>query len=308
MHPAEPPCPPAWVHSRPLVQKRWHILLAGALSFATARGQAPSDTCAIGGPETLSPYAEDYDAGPAEEEPTEAPDEELSIPGLELYGGFNTDVIFERIERARKESTVLELSTAACDHTFPVCGTINSRFGPRHGRMHYGVDIDLERGDPVVSAFEGLVRVSRYHRQFGHVVVVRHANGLETLYGHMSQRDVEVGDHVEAGDRLGLGGSTGRSTGDHLHFETRYLGQPIDPQMLFDVQEGELRANTLRVHPGLFAVENKVKAGAQGVHVVRRGETLGSIARKHRTSVTTLCRKNRIRSTSILRVGQRLRF
>ncbi|HRT53855.1 MAG TPA: M23 family metallopeptidase [Flavobacteriales bacterium] len=179
-------------------------------------------------------------------------------------------MIFERIERARNESTTLELSTSACDHTFPVCGAINSRFGPRHGRMHYGVDIDLEHGDTIVSAFEGVVRVSRYHRQFGHVVVVRHANGIETLYGHMSERKVEVGDHVEAGDLIGLGGSTGRSSGNHLHFETRYLGQPIDPQLLFNVQEGELRTSTLRVHPGLFAVENRVKSSPQGIHVVRR--------------------------------------
>lgn len=295
------------VNSPPLAKNRWHILLACALTYGSAQAQVQADSSSIGGPETANPYSGGYEAG-SSEGPHEALDGSLSIPGFELYGGFNTDVIFERIERARNESTTLELSTSACDHTFPVCGAINSRFGPRHGRMHYGVDIDLEHGDTIVSAFEGVVRVSRYHRQFGHVVVVRHANGIETLYGHMSERKVEVGDHVEAGDLIGLGGSTGRSSGNHLHFETRYLGQPIDPQLLFNVQEGELRTSTLRVHPGLFAVENRVKSSPQGIHVVRRGDTLSAIARRHRTSVSALCKKNRIRSTSTLRVGQRLRF
>jgi len=261
----------------------------------------------------MTPYAEGYNAVlPANEEGHDAwiaEDSARFIPGHALYGEFDTEVIFERSIKANTDSTTLELSTAACDHVFPVCGQLNSAFGPRHRRMHYGVDIDLERGDPVVSAFEGVVRVSRFHKQFGNVVVVRHSNGLETLYGHLSERVVQAGDHVEAGELLGLGGSTGRSTGDHLHFETRYLGRPIDPQLLFDVREGELKTSTLRVHPGLFAAAAKVKAGVrQGSYTVRRGDTLSSIARKQHTTVNSLCKLNRIRSTSKLRVGQRLRY
>ena len=285
------------------------LVLTRTATFA----QTHPDTSAIGGLEVMTPYAEGYNSVPSAGEDAHAEwsseDSAHFIPGHALYGEFDTEVIFERSAHASNDSTVLELSTAACDHVFPVCGQLNSAFGPRHQRMHYGIDIDLERGDPVVSAFEGVVRVSRFHKQFGNVVVVRHSNGLETLYGHMSERSVQAGDHVEAGDTLGLGGSTGRSTGDHLHFETRYLGQPIDPQLLFDVREGELKTNTLRVHPGLFAAVAKAKgAWHQGSYMVRRGDTLSSIARRHRTSVTSLCKLNRIRSGSKLRVGQRLRY
>jgi murein DD-endopeptidase MepM/ murein hydrolase activator NlpD len=284
-----------------------------ALAVPIVLAQDRPDTAAIGGLEVMTPYAEGYNSVTGGSDGTDGEDLLVDsahfIPGHALYGDFDTEVIFERSARANRDSTVLEISSSACDHEFPVCGELNSPFGPRHRRMHYGIDIDLQRGDPVVSAFEGVVRVSRFHKQFGHVVVVRHANGLETLYGHLSERKVQAGDHVEAGELLGLGGSTGRSTGDHLHFETRYLGQPIDPQLLFNVREGELRTTTLNVHPGLFSAVAKAKASLrQGSHTVRRGETLSSIARTHRTTVKALCRLNRIRSTSTLRVGQRLRY
>lgn len=287
------------------------LVLLGLTGAASA--QVPVDSTAIGGLEVMTPYAEEYNSvvPMGEDGPLEWGMEDSAhfIPCHALYGEFDTEVIFERSARARTDTAVLDLSSAACDHVFPVCGQLNSPFGPRHRRMHYGIDIDLERGDPVRCAFEGVVRISRYHKQFGNVVVVRHSNGLETLYGHLSERKVQPGEHVEAGDTLGLGGSTGRSTGDHLHFETRYLGQPIDPQMLFDVNEGELKTSTLSVHPGLFASVAKAKAATQwGYHTVRRGETLSSIARKHRTSVKSLCKLNRLRTTSTLRVGQRLRY
>lgn len=305
--------PGSRVHSRPLIQPRSHILLSLLLTGSFSFGQTPPDTSAIGGLEVMTPYAEGYNSVASEATDAaavrSAEDSAHFIPSHALYGEFDTDVIFERSSRPGNDSTVLELSTAACDHFFPVCGELNSAFGPRHRRMHYGIDIDLERGDPVVCAFEGVVRVSRFHKQFGHVVVVRHSNGLETLYGHLSKRSVEPGDHVEAGDTLGLGGSTGRSTGDHLHFETRYLGKPIDPQLLFDVREGELRTSTLHVHPGLFTAVARAKAAARsGQYTVRRGDTLSSIARRHRTSVAALCKLNRIRSGSKLRIGQRLRY
>ncbi len=295
-----------------MLRPRNHIALLLTLVNAGVLAQAQPDTSAIGGLEVMTPYAEGYNSVlPDDDDHSEwtAEDSAHFIPGHALYGEFDTEVIFERSSRAHTDSTVLELSTAACDHMFPVCGQLNSPFGPRHRRMHYGIDIDLERGDPVVSAFEGIVRVSRYHKQFGNVVVVRHSNGLETLYGHLSSRRVQAGDHLEAGDTLGLGGSTGRSTGNHLHFETRYLGQPIDPQLLFNVQEGELKTSTLHVYPGLFAAVAKAKAAMrQGSYTVRRGDTLSSIARKHRTTVKSLCKLNRIRSGSTLRVGQRLRY
>ena len=118
-----------------------------------------------------------------------------------------------------------------------------SRFGLRHGRRHQGVDLPLKTGTPVFAAFDGRVRVSTYNKGYGNLVVIRHENGLETYYGHLSKREVEVGDWVHAGDEIGLGGSTGRSTGPHLHFETRYQGFAFDPEWIADYEKGTLRSN-----------------------------------------------------------------
>lgn len=290
---------------------RYITLLFTALGCQFVRAQAV-DSSAIGGPEALDPYSYGEESTGADlpgMNMLTSEDSAHFIPSYALYGDFNTETIFDRVPEAAKDTTVLQLSQMACDHYMPICGRITSPFGPRHRRMHYGLDLKLDRGDTVVSAFEGVVRISRFHRQFGNVVVVRHANGLETLYGHLSQRLVEPGDHVEAGQVLGLGGSTGRSTGDHLHFETRYRGQPIDPQLLFNVEEGELRTTVLNVHPGLFsAAKQRTARSAVGVHIVRRGDTLFSIARRHGTTVRDLCRRNRMSAKTALRVGQRLRL
>lgn len=288
-----------------------YITLVASLFAAPGWLCAQDDTAHVGGPEVMTPYAEGYaEVMEGGSGAWTSADSLRNIPFHALYREFDTDVIFDRATTAMRDTATLCLSRSACDDHFPVCGRITSPFGPRHRRMHYGVDIELDRGDAVVSAFEGMVRISRYHSQFGHVVVVRHSNGLETLYGHLSERLVNTGDHVEAGQVIGLGGSTGRSTGDHLHFETRYLGQPIDPHLLFDFEEGMLRTNELHVHPGLFRAgrHGGPPSGATRVHVVRRGDTLSSIARKRGTTVQALCRANRMGSRQKLRIGQKLRY
>ncbi|HQW87295.1 MAG TPA: M23 family metallopeptidase [Flavobacteriales bacterium] len=227
------------------------------------------------------------------------------IPGYDLYCDWNTESIFgHHAQTLPVAPATLWLSHAACDHEMPVCGRITSAFGPRHGRMHYGVDLKLETGDPVVAGFAGMVRIAQYHRSFGNVVVIRHANGLETLYAHLSRISVDVGQLVEAGERIGLGGNTGRSTGSHLHFEVRYLGRPIDPARVFNLAEGELTASTLRLDASLF---ERPAAASSAYYRVKRGDTLSSIARRHGTTVARLCKLNRLSTRSILRIGQRLR-
>lgn len=271
--------------------------------------QAQMDTTAIGGADGGDlEFDEDPGAGVlVEEEIPEMP--ELWLPASDIYKNWNTEHIFHK-EELGKDTVHLKLVYEACDHHAPVLGHITSPFGPRRGRMHYGTDIKLQTGDPVACAFEGTVRISRYHKQYGHVVVVRHANGLETLYAHLSQRMVEVGDHVEAGTLLGLGGSTGRSTGSHLHFETRYLGSPIDPQQVFDMEEWRLRADTFVVHPGIFAATERAKAALNTAQYyrVKKGDTLSAISRKYGVPVARLCKLNRISMKSTLRPGQRVRY
>ena len=181
-----------------------------------------------------------------------------------------------------------------------------SVFGPRWGRSHYGTDLDLDTGDPVYSAFDGIVRVRSYDRYgWGYYVLVRHKNGLETLYGHLSKQIAEVGDEIKAGDIIGKGGSTGRSTGSHLHYEMRYKGLPFGPKKVYDFDKGELTTQDLLITKELFS--HVAQARAAAYHRVKRGDTLGSIARRYGVSMSQITRLNGISTRSILRVGQNLR-
>lgn len=233
------------------------------------------------------------------------------IPGYDMYCHWNTDLIFDRARTSRfmHDTLCLVLSETDDDHAMPCAGHVTSPFGPRRGRMHYGLDLKLRTGDPVVCAFPGVVRISKFNRSFGHVVVVRHHNGLETLYAHLSKRLVTPGQVVAAGDTLGKGGNTGRSYGSHLHFEVRFLDQPIDPALLFDAEQGQLKAKTFELNKGTFEAmaAAKVAAGSRKYHVVRPGDTLSAIARRHGTSVSGLCRLNGISQHRVLQIGQRIR-
>jgi len=238
------------------------------------------------------------------------------IPGYDMYCHWNTDVLFDRgALRFAHDTLHLQLSYDDCDHSMPCSGGLTSPYGMRKGRMHYGVDLDLDTGDPVVSAFSGMVRISKYNKTFGNVVVVRHYNGLETVYAHLSKRSVEPGYLIEAGDTLGLGGNTGRSYGSHLHFEVRFMDQPIDPSLVFDISQGLLKAHTFDVHKGIFATIVAAKADSKAsatigrkFHVIHRGDTLYALSRRYGVKVSELCRINGIRERSTLSLGQRLRY
>ncbi len=217
-----------------------------------------------------------------------------------------------------------------------------SLYGYRHGRRHQGIDLPYPTGTPVPATFDGRVRISDYVGGYGNLVVIRHANGLETFYGHLSKRSVQAGDWVNAGDIIGLGGSTGRSTGPHLHFETRYKGAAFDPSWLIDFETGTLRHRLLKIRSWYFnpnqryvqniddedeifrtdeedrilaeeqakkeaAARAAAEAAAMRYHTVRSGDTLYSIARKYGTTVKRICQLNGIKETTVLQVGKRLR-
>ncbi len=238
------------------------------------------------------------------------------IPAYDLYCGWDTRTLFA--EKSAQENLGkgmhFQLCRSECDFVFPTNGNLTSPFGPRWGRMHSGLDLDLETGDNVHAAFEGMVRISQYHSSYGNVVVVRHNNGLETLYAHLSQRKVKPGDHVEAGDVLGLGGNTGRSYGSHLHFEVRYMGDAIDPNLIIDPANRSLRDWEFVLNKKHFEYKSidpkaiEARKIGKKYHVVKKGETLSGIARKHKTSVTAICKLNKIKQTSVLRPGQKLRY
>ena len=207
----------------------------------------------------------------------------------------------------------------------PIKGRINSPYGWRRRRMHKGVDIQLYKGDTVRAAFSGRVRIRKFERRgYGYYLVLRHSNGLETVYGHLSRFLVNQDDLVSAGQPIALGGSTGRSTGPHLHLEFRFMGIAIDPAKILDLQTFEPRNPQYHF---IAAVEQKAQMGKAGrysrsrtggkntaansgnaFHKVRKGDTLGSIARRYGTSVSKLCRLNGLRSGSTLRIGQKIRY
>lgn len=219
---------------------------------------------------------------------------------------------------------------------------VYSKFGYRHGRRHQGVDLPYPTGTPVYATFDGKVRISDWVGGYGNLIVIRHANGLETVYGHLSRRDVASGDWVSAGDVIGLGGSTGRSTGPHLHFETRYKGAAFDPSWLIDFETGTLRHRLLKIRSWYFnpnqryvqavddedeifrtdeedrlAAEEQAKkdaaaraaaeAAAMRWHTIKSGDTLSGIARKYHTTVRAICRLNNMKESTILRVGKKIR-
>lgn len=129
----------------------------------------------------------------------------------------------------------------------PVPGEMTSDYGyrPRFGRVHRGVDLRVAIGDTVVAAFDGVIRLTKFERKgYGYYVVIRHDNGMETVYGHLSRFLVKPNQRVRAGEPIALGGNTGRSTGPHLHFETRFMGLAINPNELIDFKNKTIVADT----------------------------------------------------------------
>ncbi len=224
---------------------------------------------------------------------------------------------------------------------------VNSQYGYRKSfrRNHYGVDVKVYVGDTIYAAFSGKVRVVKYEgKGYGKYVVIRHPNGLETLYGHLSKQLVAEDQVVKAGEPIGLGGNTGHSTGSHLHFETRLLGQPINPELLFSFEAQDVLGDTYVFRPNnrgyivdaheLRNEEGETDAKLQQqaakasesrafqqskiaqqqlrprsyVHKVRQGESLSTIAKKYSTSVRQLCRLNNISERTVLRPGQILKY
>ena len=191
---------------------------------------------------------------------------------------------------------------------------ITSKFGPRRRRMHNGIDVKVYIGDTIRAAFSGKVRMVKYERRgYGKYVVIRHDNGLETIYGHLSKQMVKEDQYVEAGDVIGLGGNTGRSTGSHLHFETRFLGQAINPALLFDFEKQDIVTDTYLFKKGnnRYRRSNNASAYASNGDIqyykVRKGDSLSRIAKKTGTSIDALCKLNKISRRTTLRIGQVLR-
>ncbi|HBJ76517.1 MAG TPA: peptidase M23 [Porphyromonadaceae bacterium] len=245
----------------------------------------------------------------------------------ELYdGSWNTSTIHLNYNN---DKGVAEIDCSG--FVAPAVGRVTSPFGWRRRRMHNGTDIKVYTGDPIVASFRGKVRIAKYASGYGYLVVLRHSNGLETFYAHLSKILVSVNQEVNAGDCIGLGGSTGRSTGSHLHFEVRYLGKAINPENICNFEDNRLLVEKYAFNPntkqyssgGREKLIARVKSSSirstasrtkskssktkYSYHVVRQGDTLYSIAKSHGMTAKELASLNGISTRKTLSVGQRLR-
>lgn len=239
----------------------------------------------------------------------------MEFPSSEFYTSWDTVNIHPYkfdVSKLNDTTNLDLLNEYSCGYVHPISGDVTSNFGPRRKRFHYGIDIDLETGDEVYAAFDGKVRIVKLSKSYGNVVVIRHNNGLETFYAHLSKTNVVVGQDVFAGENIGLGGNTGRSRGSHLHFEVRYMGKPINPNEIISFKDQKLVVDTLSVSKQTFAyIATAKKAAAtysKRTYTVKKGDTLSSIAKRNRTTTSALCKKNGIRANSTLRLGQKIRL
>ena len=266
--------------------------------------------------------------------------EELEDPAAELYPNWEDEQINLYGNVTLPDEYKIDLR-GFCMPTTNRIVTSNYGYRPRFRRQHKGIDINANKGDTIRAAFDGKVRVVDFQSSgYGNVVVIRHPNGLETVYGHLSKHLTKKGATLKAGDPIGLAGNTGFSFGTHLHFETRLLGEYIDPAKLFDfanqdvtgdfyVFRGRGRGTLIGKHDANGEAGNDeevrytssesaaAKAQAQQdarqaartrIHKVRKGETLSSIARKHGISLDKLRRMNGLKNKSKIRPGQILKY
>lgn len=244
--------------------------------------------------------------------------ENLENPSASLYPSWDNQYVSAYANAVLPETYDIDLR-GFCMPTDS--RKVTSNYGPRWGRAHKGIDLKVYVGDTIRAAFDGKVRVVDYEgRGYGRYVVIRHNNGLETVYGHLSAQLVRPNQEVRAGDVIGLGGNTGRSTGSHLHFETRLLGVAINPALLFDFAMQDVTSDVYTFRKGRNNVSKKRK-GSKGqeqeeivsesvgarYHKIHKGETLSVIAKKHGLTVKQLCRLNGITEKTILKVGKVLK-
>lgn len=261
--------------------------------------------------------------------------EEDIEPEIDIYTeGWNSKRVNPYGDAVVPDTKDIDVSVFAMPH--PGYVTSNYGYRRRFRREHKGIDIKAITGDTIRSAFNGKIRLTSYDRRgYGNYIIIRHENGLETVYGHLSKILISEDQYVKAGDPIGLAGNTGRSFGSHLHFETRYMGVPINPAAIFDFSNQtthtdiytfdkrtykkarnysdaanrQYMAKYREEHKEQFAAASKKASKGNGTtYRIRRGDSLGKIAARNGVSVKQLCRLNGLKTTSKLQIGQVIRL
>lgn len=239
-------------------------------------------------------------------------------PELDIYTeGWNSKSVNAYAGMEVPDMQTIDVSNFA----MPCPGYVTSPYGyrPRFRREHKGIDLKLQTGDTVYAAFPGRVRLTNFERRgYGHYVILRHPNGLETVYGHLSKILVKPDQDVKVGEPIALGGNTGRSFGSHLHFETRYMGTPINPAAIFDFANQTVHTDTYTfdkdtykkprnfdpaanteyarqyraTHPQKATASSSSGSKGSKSYTIRRGDTLSRIASRNGVTVRQLCRLN----------------
>ena len=261
--------------------------------------------------------------------------EELESPSADLYANWDNKYAHRATELP--ETYKIDLRHFTMPTTSRV---ITSNFGSRWGRQHKGLDIKVYIGDTIRAAFSGKVRIVRYEAGgYGKYIVIRHNNGLETIYGHLSKQLVEENQEVRSGEVIGLGGNTGRSTGSHLHFETRLCGVALNPALMFDFRAQDVTGDYYAFNKETYDNESTNATRLRGkqdsstyastnssddyatnkrttsgltdqisYHKVKKGETLERIAKKRGVTVEQICKLNHISKNMRVKPGQILRY
>lgn len=230
-----------------------------------------------------------------------------NIPATNYYDDFDETTVFQIVPESEfPESQIIKIesdSLGAYNH--PRVGPVNSKFGWRDGRMHKGIDINLHKGDAVVAAFDGMVRIAHAKGAYGNVVIIRHYNGLETVYAHLSKIKVKPGQVVLSGQLIGLGGNTGRSSGPHLHFEVRFKGQALNPASLISFTENKTYNDSIVIKKSRYGI--CAYPSNATLHTIERGDSWFEIAKRYGLSLKELCALNGTDKRYYLKIGQKLR-
>lgn len=236
--------------------------------------------------------------------------DEEEYPAGYLYSGEwdNTNLNPYKVKiAALPDSFVIDCS----DFFPPLENVVTSEYGPRWGRFHAGMDFRLKVGDTIRSAFDGKVRITKLgvkKKGYGHYVVVRHDNGLETLYAHLSKILVKPDQVVKSGEVIALGGNTGRSTGPHLHFEMRFLGNAFNPRKVVDFSNFVVYNDTYTIKKKeSFSEMTDYLNNPARYYKVKSGDTLSKIARNNRTTVARIQQLNKMGKSTKIRAGRKLR-